>query len=123
SMLSMTILSGYYFDNPEIARIDDAVERLGGRLIYGPEDLQARVALQDEHIAEADILVSGKITEEQWNRASKLKWIHVPWAGVNSLLTFDAIRRSDMLITNSSGVMSDSVADQVMGYVLMFNRD
>jgi phosphoglycerate dehydrogenase-like enzyme len=119
----MTILSGYYFDDDEIARIEGSLDRFGGRLIHGPEDLQARVLLQEEHIAEADILIGGRITEEQWGRASRLKWIHVPWAGVNTLLSFDAIRQSDMLITNSSGVMSDSVADQVIGYILMLNRD
>jgi phosphoglycerate dehydrogenase-like enzyme len=119
----MTILSGYYLDESENGRIAQAIAPMGGRLIYGPEELQARIDLVEEHIAEADILLGGRLTEGQWGRAGKLKWIHVPWAGVNSLLTFDAIRNSPIPITNSSGVMSDSVADQAMGLILMLNRD
>jgi phosphoglycerate dehydrogenase-like enzyme len=119
----MTILSSYYFDDSEIARIEEALAPLGWRIIYGPEDVDARVRLRDAEIAGADIVIGGRFTEEQWNRAGRLKWIHVPWAGVNVLLSVEAIRRSDILITNSSGVMSDSVADQVMAYVLMLNRD
>jgi phosphoglycerate dehydrogenase-like enzyme len=119
----MTILSSYYFDDQEIARIEEALAPLGWRILYGLEDIDARLRLLDADIAGADILIGGRLTEEQWNRAERLKWIHVPWAGVNVLLSVEGIRRSDILITNSSGVMSDSVADQVMGYVLMLNRD
>jgi phosphoglycerate dehydrogenase-like enzyme len=99
------------------------VAAFGGRFIPAPQTREERIAQVDARIGEADILLGGRLSQEQWRAARKLRWIHVPWAGVNSLLDTPGIGQSDVIITNASGVMSDAVADQIMAYILMLSRD
>lgn len=120
----MLVLSSYRLSRENNRRIASAVEGAGGTFIPTrmEDDLQEIVERIDGHIAEAAVFLGGRLTEEQWERGGKLQWIHVPWAGVNSLLTVPGVRRTAIPVTNSSGVMADSVADQVMAYLLMLNR-
>lgn len=118
-----TILSSYLLDDGNNARIASAVEGVGGRFIAAPREIAERAAQLDAMIGEADILLGGRLSEEQAARAERLRWIHVPWAGVNSLVGLGALRERGVVVTNSSGVMSDSVADQVMAYLLLLARD
>jgi len=119
----LTILSSYLLDEENNRRIEEAITAAGGRFIPAPASREERIAQQEEKIGEADILFAGRITEEQLARAAKLRWIQVPWAGVNNLLSVEALRASDIIVTNSSGVMSDSVADHVLGLMLALTRD
>jgi phosphoglycerate dehydrogenase-like enzyme len=119
----MIILSSYLLDEERNARIEAEIAPYGDTFVRAPESREGRIALIDERIGDADIFLGGRLTAEQFAAARKLRWIHVPWAGVNSLLAVDAIRESSITITNSSGVMSDAVADQTMAYVTMLSRD
>lgn len=119
----LTILSSYLLDEENNRRIEEAIAAAGGRFIPAPASRDERIAQQEERIGEADILFAGRITEEQLARAARLRWIHVPWAGVNTLLSVAPLRASDIIVTNSSGVMSDSVADHVLGLMLALTRD
>jgi phosphoglycerate dehydrogenase-like enzyme len=120
----MHILSSYYLDAANNERIANEAERLGWTFTPATDfDLKKRIALVEEKIHTADIFLGGRLTDDQWRRATRLQWIHVPWAGVNSLLAVDGIRQSDITISNSSGVMSDAVADQTIAYMLMMARD
>ncbi len=118
-----TVLSNYLLDDAGNRRIADAVAACNGRFIPAPRERADRVALVDRHIAEADVLLGGTLTPEQWAQAKRLRWIHVPWAGVNNLMALPGMSAANIAITNSSGVMSDSVADQVMAYLLLIARD
>lgn len=118
----LTVLSSYLLDDEGNARIQDAVARAGGRYIPAPRDRDERIALLDERIGEATVLLGGRLEPAQWEAARALRWIHVPWAGVNNLLTLDGLA-ARVVVTNSSGVMSDSVADQTMAYLLLIARD
>lgn len=119
----MIVLSSYLLDETNNRRIEAALSAAGGAFIRAPEEREDRIALLDERIGDADVLLGGRLSQKQWDRAKKLRWIHVPWAGVNSLLALEDIRRSTIPITNASGVMSDAVADQVMGCIIMLARD
>lgn len=124
----MTVLSSFHLEASVEARVREAVEGLGGTYLSipvdrTPVDRDERIAHIDEHISDADIFYGGRLTGEQWLRARRLTWIQVPWAGVNTLLATPGIAESDVIVTNSSGIMADSVADQVMGAVLMLTRD
>ena len=119
----MVILSSYLLDDDNNARIEWAAAEFGDSFIPSPASREERGALVDRRIAEADIFFGERLTAEQFAAAGRLRWVHVPWAGVNSLFTVEAIRESGLVITNSSGVMSDAVADQVMGYILAMSRD
>lgn len=120
----MLVLSSYRLSRENNDRIARAVADAGGTFIptQMEDDLQEIVERIDDHIADATVFLGGRLTEEQWECGAGLQWIHVPWAGINSLLTVPGVRRTAIPVTNSSGVMADSVADQVMAYLLMLNR-
>ena len=60
--------------------------------------------------------------KEHWAAASTLEWVHVSAAGVSQLL-FDDLVRSDVVYTNSRGVLSRSIAETVLGYVLAMAKN
>lgn len=60
--------------------------------------------------------------KENWAAASSLKWVHVSAAGVSQLL-FDELIRSDVVYTNSRGVLSRAIAEFALGFVLDFAKD
>lgn len=119
----MIILSSYPLDEENNRRIAEAAAAVGGTFIPAPEERERIIEQVEERIAEADVLLGGRLTAEQFARAARLRWIHVPWAGVNSLLQVESIARGGITITNSSGVMSDAVADQTLGLMLALVRD
>jgi phosphoglycerate dehydrogenase-like enzyme len=59
---------------------------------------------------------------ENWSTASSLKWVHVSAAGVSQLL-FDELIHSDVVYTNSRGVLSTAIAEFTLGFVLDLAKD
>jgi phosphoglycerate dehydrogenase-like enzyme len=53
--------------------------------------------------------------------APRLRWVHSAAAGVASLLS-PAMLASDVLLTNSAGVMGDTIAEHVLGGVIYLLR-
>jgi len=76
--------------------------------------------LADE-IADADIFAGWTLKPEQFARAAKLKWIHATAAGVDQLM-YDEVRRSPVVITNSSSVLTLPMAEHTLGLVLALAR-
>ena len=74
-----------------------------------------------EEIEGADIFAGWTLKPEQFARAAKLKWIHATAAGVDQLMR-DDIRRSPVVITNSSGVMAVPMAEHTLGLMLALAR-
>lgn len=120
--MSRLLLSSYPFDRRDDDRIRKVCDRHGTEYRPAMGDRNERIDRIDRHIADAEIYLGGRLTEEQFRRASRLRWIHVPWAGVNALLDVEPIRASTILITNASGIMADGVADQVIACLLLFSR-
>ena len=60
--------------------------------------------------------------KENWAAASTLKWVHVSAAGVSQLL-FDELIRSEVVYTNSRGVLSRAIAEFALGFVLDMAKD
>lgn len=60
--------------------------------------------------------------KENWAASATLKWVHVSAAGVSQLL-FDELVRSDITYTNSRGVLSRSIAEFALGFVLDMAKD
>jgi phosphoglycerate dehydrogenase-like enzyme len=55
--------------------------------------------------------------QENWDAASSLQWVHVSAAGVSQLL-FDELISSNIVYTNSRGVLSRAIAEFALGFVL-----
>ncbi|MDX1444159.1 MAG: D-2-hydroxyacid dehydrogenase [Gammaproteobacteria bacterium] len=57
-----------------------------------------------------------------WDAADSLKWIHATSAGVDALM-IPEVRDSDIPVTNASGIFDRSIAEYVLGAILMMAKD
>lgn len=73
-------------------------------------------------IGDADVVYGSRVTAEQFARASRLRWIHSPAAGIGSML-FPAMVRSEVVMTNSRGNSSITIAEHVIAVTLALLRD
>jgi phosphoglycerate dehydrogenase-like enzyme len=60
--------------------------------------------------------------EALFPRFTKLRWMHLRWAGLDGFL-FPALVASDVTLTNSSGVYSQSLGEFVIAGALFFAKD
>ena len=60
--------------------------------------------------------------KDNWDAAGSLRWVHVRAAGVSQLL-FEELTHSEIVYTNSRGVLSRGIAEFVLGFVLDFAKD
>ena len=74
-----------------------------------------------EAIATAEVYFGFGITRDLLLAAPRLRWVHSATAGVSSLL-FPELVASDVILTNSAGVMGDPIAEYVLAGVLYFLR-
>ncbi len=75
---------------------------------------------------EADAMLVGavprELVEEVFAMAPRLKWMHVMWAGLDTLL-FPALVESPVTLTNGRGVFARSLAEFVIAGMLWFAKD
>lgn len=74
----------------------------------------------NKNIRDAEIAIASAVGGINLNIAPGLKWLHVTSAGVNRLS--EEIIKSDLFITNSSGVHPVPIAEHVFCFMLMFAR-
>lgn len=75
-----------------------------------------------EQIAHADIVTDRAIDEELLERADDLKLFACISAGYDHL-PLEALEQHGVAVTNGSGVHGPNMAEQALGYVLMFARN
>ncbi|WP_344314470.1 D-2-hydroxyacid dehydrogenase [Fodinicola feengrottensis] len=63
-----------------------------------------------------------RAVEPAFAAADRLGWLHIASTGVDNVL-FPAMRQSDVLLTNSSGIFDGAIAEYVLGCVLAFAKD
>ena len=104
-------------------------EALPPRLAEVQELAEVRLTKADglaEAMDGADVLYQwhsfSPALKENWAAASTLKWVHVSAAGVSQLL-FDELIRSEVVYTNSRGVLSRAIAEFALGFVLDMAKD
>jgi phosphoglycerate dehydrogenase-like enzyme len=73
-------------------------------------------------VRDAEAYFGFGITPDLFGAATRLRWVHSAAAGVGSLL-FPELVGSDVVVTNSAGVMGDTIAEQVVAGVLYFVRN
>lgn len=84
--------------------------------------LQALSARElDTIIADADVAFSSMVREGTFAHARQLRWIHSSAAGVGASL-FPSLVDSDVILTNSRGVQSASLAEHVLAVALAWRR-
>lgn len=66
-------------------------------------------------------LVTRSVTEETLEVARDLRWVQVLSAGTDHL-DLDLLREHDVVLTNSSGIHAEPIAEQVLAYILAFER-
>ena len=72
-------------------------------------------------VADAEVYFGHGLSPQTFAAAERLRWVHTAAAGVASLL-FPAMKASDVRLTNSAGVMGDTIAEHVLGGVLYLLR-
>lgn len=74
------------------------------------------------HIETADIVITRELTSELLQQADELDWIQALNAGVDSY-DLDRIEKMNVVLTNVSGVHANPIAEQTLGYMLVFERN
>lgn len=72
-------------------------------------------------IPDAQMVIGGGIPEDALQEAAELHWQHVPFAGVESVITSALIERG-ILLTNSRGVSAPNMAEHLIAMMLAFGR-
>ena len=75
----------------------------------------------DEQITECEIIF-GSIKPALLNEATNLKWLHTPFAGVDSLLNSEVDFPKDVILTNSSGTYGIAISEYLLTITLMLMR-
>jgi phosphoglycerate dehydrogenase-like enzyme len=65
---------------------------------------------------------SNPFLRDNWARFTNLSWVHTSSAGVDRLL-FPELVQSDVVLTNSRFVYDESLAEYVIGLMLMMSKD
>ena len=73
-------------------------------------------------IGDAEIVVSGNVSQELLEAAPRLRWIAFWSAGMDGKVTED-LRARNLKLTNASGVHGPNIAEHVLGFMLMFTRE
>lgn len=80
----------------------------------------AQLVERPQWLAEAEILYTHHIAADRVASAPNLKWVQTLGAGVEWLLTPEIRQRQDLIVTNTSGIHAQPIAEHVFGFVLMF---
>jgi len=96
------------------------------------DDLRVLAAVGNEFAAieqpaaEAEVILCWpgpcRLLEQVWPMARSVRWVHCVYAGLDGFL-FPALIESNVPVTNSRGVFSDSLGEFVIAAVLFFAKD
>ncbi|PSQ49399.1 D-2-hydroxyacid dehydrogenase [Halobacteriales archaeon SW_6_65_15] len=76
----------------------------------------------DERLPTAEVLVTGRFPDDRLADAERLRWIQAISAGVDHF-DHDALSEAGVVLTNASGVHAEPIGEQVLGYMLVFERN
>jgi D-2-hydroxyacid dehydrogenase (NADP+) len=73
---------------------------------------------------EAEVaLITGWLEQDRLREAKALRWVQTVGAGVERLLSPEIVARTELVITNASGIHAQPIAEHVWGLLLMFTRN
>ncbi|MGC4108635.1 MAG: D-2-hydroxyacid dehydrogenase [Thermomicrobiales bacterium] len=73
-------------------------------------------------VAEADMAIGWRISEEALASAERLRWFHVGAAGVEHILCVPGFTDRGLILTNSSGISAPNMAEHAIALMLTFAR-
>lgn len=76
----------------------------------------------EELISTATVLVTFRLPATLLDQAENLEWVQALSAGVESYDT-ERLRDEGIVLTNASGSHAEPIGEQVLGYMLLFERD
>ncbi|WP_255191774.1 D-2-hydroxyacid dehydrogenase [Natronobeatus ordinarius] len=74
-----------------------------------------------ELLPDADIALTSYLEPSTLERATSLRWVQALSAGVDQL-PLEQLREREIVLTNAAGVHAQPIAEQVLGYLLAFER-
>ena len=86
------------------------------RLQFARDPAESRDLLDSARVA-----LTFELAADQVRTATKLEWVQALSAGVDSY-PLDTLRERDVALTNASGVHAEPIGQQVLGYLLLFER-
>lgn len=88
-------------------------------------DIEFVHANSDEELKQAlrgsDATFSSVVRPDAFEQARTLRWIHASSAGIGSML-YPSLVESDVVLTNSRGIMSEWIAEHVLSVILAWQR-
>jgi len=115
ALVHHTIWGTHWLDSGEFSRaIEQQAPNVALRVARTPAESASAVE-------DAEILLSSFVEPWLLEEADSLEWIQAVSAGVDTL-DLDALRERDLLVTNAAGAHAQPAAEQVLGYMLTFER-
>jgi len=111
---------------PDVCLLDGLGERDRIRTAFGEQlpEVELHVADDPESpdaVADAEVVLTFRLSEEQLAAAPDLRWVQALNAGVDSYPQ-EALVERGVALTNSSGIHAEQMGQQVLGYMLVFER-
>jgi phosphoglycerate dehydrogenase-like enzyme len=72
-------------------------------------------------LPEAEVVVTGGLTDDELARAQRLRWLSSVAAGLDEIVTPEVLARG-VVVTNASGVHGPNIAEHLLAMILMFTR-
>lgn len=100
-----------------------ALDDLGGeadiRILRGHDELA-------RHGGEAEVLFVWQYRDQllgpAWDQLASLRWVHTASAGVDAVVCPEMLE-GDVVVTNSRGILDDTIAEWVLAVLLFFAKD
>lgn len=102
-------------------RSEELVPSLQERLPAGAVENAVTPEETAEKVADAEMLVVGRLDEEWLDRGHQLQLLQTLWAGVD-MYPLDSIEDSGVAMANAAGIHARPIAEHVLGYMLQFER-
>lgn len=114
-LLLHTVKSSPWANQAEIRdELEDAIPGVNLRIARTPPD-------SDRMVQTAEIIVASFLPSELLAAASNLRWVQALSSGVD-FYDFETFREREIALTNVAGIHAEPIAEQVIGYMLTFER-
>ncbi len=111
-------------DKPKVLIGSRQAPEIEAMLSDVPTGVEVRFLPQGEplrdHIAGVEILF-GHISEDAMPKATELRWVHQPHAGVEGFM-YPAFKASDVMLTNCRGLYGTQIAEHAFALLLSLTR-